>query len=124
MSHAHQDKEICDRYKENGQEYPRTMLAMLRLDILQRHDKIYPSLHVATHVATPTICSEKLRSAANKMRGIERGKNSSERLQAASVVSRMRYQKRQGHQSSLSLLHAVNRVNKIKYSSMPGMILL
>ena len=120
MSHAHQDKEICDRYKENGQEYPRTMLAMLRLDILQRHDKIYPSLHVAT----PTICSEKLRSAANKMRGIERGKNSSERLQAASVVSQMRYQRRQGHQSSLSLLHAVNRVNKIKYSSMPGMILL
>jgi hypothetical protein len=110
--------------KEHGQEYPRTMLAMLPFGILQRHDKIYPSLHVATRVATPTKCSEKLRLAANKMRGIERAENGSERLQAASAVSRMCYQKRQGHQSSLSLLHAESRVNKIIYSGMPGMILL
>lgn len=95
--------------KENGQEYPRAMLAMLPFGILQHHDKIYPSLHVAT----PTICSENLRSMANKMRGIERAENSSERLQRTSAVYRMRYHKRQGHQSSLSLLHVGNMVNKI-----------
>jgi hypothetical protein len=44
--------------------------------ILQNHDKICPSLRVAT----PTICREKRRSAANKTRGFEREKNGSERL--------------------------------------------
>ena len=48
--------------------------------ILQRHVKIYPLLHAATRVATPTICNVKLRSVANKMRGIEREMNGSERL--------------------------------------------
>ncbi len=95
-------------------------LSLPLFGILQRHVKIYPLLHVAM----PTICSEKLRSVANNLRGIEHAENCSERLQAASAVSRMRYQKRQGHQTSLSLLHVGDRVNKFIYSGMPGMILL
>ncbi len=56
--------------------------------------------------------------------GNKREENIGEHRRTSPGESRMRYHKRQGHQSSLSLLHAESRVNKIIYSGMPGTILL